>query len=54
MADPFVQFVSIQPSQSTKASTQQNSGGKAIPHGGQNMKGGLYSDRRKKACTTGK
>lgn len=52
--DLFVQLVSIQPSQATLTSSQQAPGGKAIPHGGHATKGGLYSDRRKKACTTGK
>jgi hypothetical protein len=54
MSDIYVQLVSIQPSQSTKANNQQAPSGKSIPHGNSTVKGGLYSDRRKKTCTTGR
>lgn len=55
MPDAFVQLVSIQPSQSTKANNPQAGGGKAVRHNtNSTMKGGLYSDRRKKACQPGK
>lgn len=53
MPDAFLQLVSIQPTQSTQA-TAQAPAGKANPHGNKTMKGGLFSDRRKKACSTGK